>query len=835
MAKLDPRLRMVLESVRDAPALETAEAEAVPLGSRVGWESSGTTGIGPTMEVLVEGVGLDRLGSAVPASETTSPAPGAAVRPVRVPVSVLQSLADDPLVTRVEAAQPLFAELNVSRPDTRADQVHSATAPFTGEGAIVAVIDSGIDYTHPAFRRGDGSSRVRCLWDQAAPGAGGGDVPFGREFRKADIDGALAAADPLAIVPHADRSPVGHGTHVAGIAAGDERGTGDFTGIAPDAELIVVALDAGGDSLGTSPRLVAALDYVVDRAAGSPVAINLSVGTNGGGHAGDSLVERRINELAVRPGVVIVKSAGNEQQWGIHAGGDLLDGEERRLAFEVRAADRIDDVIEVWFGGDDEIAVGVRPPTGGASPTVQAGGLVRFDTDAGNRVRIEVDDDANGTGDRCATVVLQAGTATELEPGGWQLILVAGAVTSGRFDAWVERTDRSVAGAPEQTRFAGTSIDPTRTVTIPGTARRIVTVGSYVTKSFDGTALGRLSGFSSTGPTRLGLPKPELAAPGEFVMSAHAGFGLDGQRRVSLQGTSMAAPHVTGAAALVLQARPDLTADQVLQILQRSVRADGFVASGPARGWGRGKLDVAAAVALAGPAGFPAMTSVQLRGARISVTTDRPAAVAVRGSRRAARLAMGAPSWTLDAVGEGTEHECDMSGLDPAEYAVEIVATTPDGWWTVDDARGAYHHVAVGEHVEAVEPGPATADDLEQITGVGRVSAQRLIGAGFGSYSGIAVASADQLAAATGRPVERVRQDDWVGQAAQLAAGRPDRAGNGNGSPDPRTRHPFTLVALSDRRSGRLIAWEATDTWTHDRTVVRDSQALIDFLVEKVQ
>ncbi|MFC7106420.1 S8 family serine peptidase [Nonomuraea rubra] len=288
---------------------------------------------------------------------------------VRVPVARLEELAAHESVRRVESSRPLFPELNISRRDVRAAvQAPNSSGPLKGEGTIVAIIDSGIDYTHPAFRHPGGSSRILHLWDQSAPATPGGSVPYGVEYAKEDLDKALGDPRPTDIVPHEDTAG-GHGTHVAGIAAGDDTQLGGaYQGIAPHADLIVVAL-AGepGGTLGRSTQLVAAVDYAVRRAEGRPVAVNLSLGMNGGGHSGESLVERALDAYARRPGVVIVKSAGNERERRTHAGGTLGQGEVVALDLVVPPGGVEDDLVEVWFDGEDRISVAVTPPSGSQS------------------------------------------------------------------------------------------------------------------------------------------------------------------------------------------------------------------------------------------------------------------------------------------------------------------------------------------------------------------------------------------------------------------------------------------------------------------------------------
>lgn len=818
MSKIDPRLRLLLEEMRDRPELPGAEAGSVPLGERIGWRAGAE---GPWIEVLVAGRDLDPA-EVVPSEVTTLGTDGE-VHAVRISVRDLPALAEHESVERIEASRTMFAELNLSRPECGAEAVHTASPAFTGTGVVVAVLDSGIDYTHPAFRRPDGGTRILALWDQVAATSPGGSVPFGREYTRDEIDRALGSADPLAIVPHQDRSREGHGTHVAGIAAGDERRVpaGRFTGIAPDAELIVVALDTGGESLGTSARLVQALEYVRERTAGRPVVVNLSQGTNVGGHSGESLVERRIDELCREPGFAVVKSAGNEQQWGTHAGGRLAPGEERSLDFRVLAANRLDDVIEVWFGGADDIAVTVVPPSGPVSAAVGVDESTTFVTAAGNVVRIDVDDDADDTGDRRASLILRAGAAGELEPGRWRLVLGGRTITDGRFDAWIERAPRGGSGAPEQSRFVPGVRDPSRTLTIPGTARHVITVASYVTKSQVPGSMGALSSFSSQGPTRDARAKPDLAAPGEFVVSARAGWRADGILHATLAGTSMAAPHVAGAAAIVLQAAPQLTGDQVGQVLRRAARADAVTRAGAPDDWGAGKLDLTDAVALARAARFPSVLGVRVDRGRLRVDTDVATAAVLRLTGGRAPM--------LDGEPESTTHTFDLAGLGegPHRCVVEVSAA---GWVAVADAGGRSYTVDVEGGSEPAEP---ESDDLEMISGVGRVVAQRLTAAGISTFAAVAETPVKRLASVAGRPKERVAQEDWRGQARKLLTEQHGPAADRPEGPGARERHPFTVVALTSRRDGRLVAYEVTDGRTQDQEVALSDDALLTFLREK--
>ena len=195
---------------------------------------------------------------------------------------------------------------------------------LNGEGVIVGIIDSGIDYTNRHFRNADGSSRILYLWDQTLPWE---EVPargaerrppdgflLGTEFDKVQIDAALAADSPaegFLLVPSRDVS--GHGTAVAGIAAGS--GVGGYEGVAPESYLIVVKLGAvDPNSFPRTTELMRAVTYVVKKAQqlGLPLALNLSFGNTYGAHNGSSLVERFLDNASEVGRTVICVGSGNE-------------------------------------------------------------------------------------------------------------------------------------------------------------------------------------------------------------------------------------------------------------------------------------------------------------------------------------------------------------------------------------------------------------------------------------------------------------------------------------------------------------------------------------------
>ena len=518
-----------------------------------------------------------------------------------LPLGNLEAAAALDEVLRIEVTRPMQSDLIESIKEIGADTVHTGPPGHRGSGVLIGIIDSGIDIMHEGFRRPDGSTRILAVWDQHLTPTGSetspGGFSYGVEYTDQAINASLGGGGAPDSVRHADgATDSGHGTHVAGIAAGDGSVASNgqpafsFIGVAPEADLIIVRNDAfnGAIGMGDSANTLDAVNYIFTKAKAlnRPVVINQSQGDNIGPHDGTSLLERGIDNLLGAPGQIMVKSAGNEGDSRRHASGTVPAGETESVQFNMPADNRFHDTIDVWYKGSDEFSLTLSSPDGNTSVPVAPGSTVSFSLDNGNSVFVDSTLSDPNNADNRIFIRIDRGSTNRIQPGNWSLNLQGDTVEDGRFDAWIDRNIRPVPTFISH-------VDPKMTISVPGTSQKIISVGSYIT---GGAGVGSLSSFSSRGPTRDGRPCPTLSAPGQWIMSARAkGISRGAGKYLQLAGTSMAAPHVAGAVALILQQKPDMTQDDVRDCLTKSTRDDGFTGKVPNDDWGAGKLDVKAA------------------------------------------------------------------------------------------------------------------------------------------------------------------------------------------------------------------------------------------------
>lgn len=505
------------------------------------------------------------------------------------------------------------AALDLSIPTVGIDAWRSLG--YDGSGVIVGVVDTGIDWKHMDFRFGENGeeSRILAIWDQLDAGGPWPDgFLYGTEWTHEQIEADLAnpACPPQCAVRERDTN--GHGTHVSSIAAGDGSSAveGDYAGMAPGAYIVHVK------SALLDNQIIDGAAYIFQLAdaMGLPAVVNLSLGGLEGPHDGTGLLDSGLAALLGVPGRAMAVAAGNEGNARVHAEANLMPGGSVDITFDLpnvfSSKNRGSDIMEFWYDGTSDLCFTVTSPNGHSSDQSCLNESINgYQTPDGCITSRSIGPMSNG--DNQTEVFVDGplyGCANEVTPGTWTVTVATKTGSPGAMlDGWM---------VPGQNEFNPPHGNTDKTVTEPGTSPAVITTGSFVSKSCWDSAIGSfcfsppldvgsISSFSGHGPTRSGEIKPDLTGPGQRVFAAFSDEASPPTLSVvspdtyyiGINGTSMATPHVAGAAALLLQAHPDWTQEQVKAALMGAAIQDTFTGRAKTSGlgsntWGEGKLQL---------------------------------------------------------------------------------------------------------------------------------------------------------------------------------------------------------------------------------------------------
>mgnify|MGYP004553039599 CR=1 FL=1 len=513
---------------------------------------------------------------------------------VTLPETEIDAYSDRQQVEFIEKPKRLYFETLQAREASCILPVQAGANGLTGEGILVGVVDSGVDYFHPDFRNEDGSSRILRLWDQSLDGKPPRGYVTGTEYAKEEIDKALALGETEGrrlVALHIEEAPVarplipsrdfsGHGTAVLGIAAGNGRASGGVNrGVAYKSDLLVVKMgNARENSFPRTTELMEGIDYLIRQAVkmGRPIAINISFGNNYGSHQGDSLLETYLSNAANVGRSVICVGSGNNGNDRIHTAGQLRQGQTETVEMSIGTYETTLN-LQLWKAYADEIEISIETPSGERLPTLSE----KIGT---QRYRAGETDLLIYYGKPGPFQVTQEiyfdfiPVETYLTSGIWKIHLHGRRIREGNYNLWLP---------------GGNVLNPVtgfyrpiaaETLTIPSTAAKVITVGAYDSR------LNAYADFSGRGGSNLSFPKPDLVAPGVNITAPTPGGAY-----TTVTGTSFSTPFVTGSAALLMEwgiiqrNDPFLWGEKVKAYLRRGAQPlPGFNEyPNEAVGWGR--------------------------------------------------------------------------------------------------------------------------------------------------------------------------------------------------------------------------------------------------------
>jgi subtilisin family serine protease len=560
-----------------------------------------------------------------------------------IPINSLESLFEVEGIDSVEIAEKVHTTMDNARTLTNVNQVHAGTGlsqAYTGNGVILGVIDEGFDYTHPNFRNlNTQQTRISRVWEQN--GTTTSPAPYGTEYV-----GQTAILNRMR-----DLVDKTHGTHVAGIAAGSGGILNSLNkGVAYDSEIVLVSTNK------TDVGILNGLQYIFNHATtqNKPAVINMSLGTHIGPHDGTSSFDSMSSTLTGN-GRILVGSAGNEGSDLLHLGKTFSVNSNTLLSFvkfKPSLSTNGASMIDIWgeVGKNFSVAINIYNANNNTyedfTPYINTSSGTNTSTSANYNLydddpiipdlcNVQVSFESSNSQNSKPHVFLNINNTSQDD--NYKYIVLEIISNDGHVNSWCANCTFNNLSFTSPVQNGDTSMTVGE---IGGTGNSIISVGAFNTKScttmyfnnnnpkctFDvATGLFDIANFSSKGPTADGRIKPDITAPGNRIVSSISRFdssynfsggnfnqnenyadvvsgltdNVNNWYFAANQGTSMAAPMVTGIIALWLQANPNLTVSQIKTILQNTSITDSFTGTGsaiPNNTWGRGKINAYAGI-----------------------------------------------------------------------------------------------------------------------------------------------------------------------------------------------------------------------------------------------
>ncbi len=464
-----------------------------------------------------------------------------------------------------------------------------------GDGVIVGIIDTGIDYTNPVFQHADGMSRILAIWDQSIDSVNKSPKTsypsfYGTEYTQEQINQALKSANSLEIVPTVDE--IGHATKLAGIAAGSENQEYNFSGVVSNADLLIVKLKQAKklliDYYGIPHNvpsyqendIIWAIQYLVDKARSlkRPISICIGLGTSLGAHENAGFLNTAVSIIGDFVGVGITISAGNESNLRRHFYSSINPATTSIPVELIVGENETGFTMELWGDPPTIYALDITSPSGENIPLMSAN--LAYNRDVSflfEETIIHINYFLVETVTGKEVILMRF---IKPSKGVWKLNVYGRGDLTGMFHIWLPSGDF----ISENTFFNNSN--PYTTITSPANSIVPITITAY-NQNNDAIYPNAGKGYSTSN-----IINPDLAAPGIAIQCPALDHSF-----TTMTGTSAATAHSAGIVAMILEwcivdnNYPNIDTVGIKKFLIRGAKRSSQLQY-PNRDWGYGIIDV---------------------------------------------------------------------------------------------------------------------------------------------------------------------------------------------------------------------------------------------------